>query len=107
MHYTKFSRSCKFITNSSNKQEQRILWDFGNEVWELELKTNEVRHFRILSREYTQPTIMEEVVVLLPESIIPAEAIRQVVSSDWLISEKNRLFPAIKDQEPYFLSTAI
>ena len=88
MLYTKISRSWNFITNSSNKKEERILWDYGNEVWELELKTNELRHFQIFSREYTQPTIMEEVVILLPESTIPAEAIRHVICSDWIISEK-------------------
>ena len=89
---------------------KRILWDLGNETWELKVDSDEIRHFEIISRKHItnqDQVSMEEVVSLLPECPVPVEAIRHIISSDWEITEKEGecvspppLQPAMQNQQP-------
>ena len=88
----KICRLWEFVhTSSPSIINTRIIWDLGNEVWELEEGSEEIRHFEVISRKQItgqEQVTMEEELSLLPECPVPREAICHAVGSEWKITEK-------------------
>jgi len=85
------------IWEASDAAEPLILWDAGNEFWEM--KNNTIRHFSLISRvkdEMNEKNITE-MVQLLNESPIPLEVIRHEVRG-WEVKEK--LLPSVGMAQP-------
>ena len=88
----KIYRLWKFMNTSCPlSMNTRIIWDLGNQVWELEEGSEEIRHFEVISRKQIngqEQVTMEEELLLLPECPVPREAICHAVGSEWKITEK-------------------
>jgi hypothetical protein len=99
----KIYRTWKFVhTSSPLTMNTRIIWDLGNEVWELEEGSEEIRHFEVISRKQIngqEQVTMEEELSLLPECPVPREAISHVVGSEWKITEKEPMEKEVRHNE--------
>ena len=93
----------KAITDSSSTGH-RILWDLGNEVWEIiDQGSKELRHFQIISRKmnnHGDKVTMEEVITILPECPIPVNTIRHSIGPDWEITEYIEQPPLLLEKQP-------
>jgi hypothetical protein len=65
----------------------REIWEYGDEQWESTFNSDEIRHFRVISRRMVLEEIHEQL-LLLPESPIPLEAlVRHSIDSVWVVEE--------------------
>ena len=87
---TRICRTWKFVKDASitpsQTQTQRVMWDLGNEVWEIQEPEGLITHYEIISRNRKEEFVMEEIIHILPECPIPLEAVCKRVGSEWEIS---------------------
>lgn len=70
------------VWTRANTPSDRILWDSGDEQWEL--RGGVVRHYRVLGREWIQPGVsLRETVELLPETPVPTEVFSREEFASW------------------------
>jgi hypothetical protein len=72
---------------SEGQSDSWMIWDFGDEMWEL--KDEVLRHFGVVKRTLESPQKLEEIVELLCDSPIPLEAVqRRFAGIGWIVSEE-------------------
>ena len=110
---TRICRFWKFVKDSSiipsHTQTQRVMWDLGNEVWEIQEPEGLITHYEIISRNRKEEFIMEEIIRILPECPIPLEAVCKRVGSEWEITSfqvEDTVLPPSPLQSPKNCNTA-
>ena len=110
---TRICRTWKFVKDASitpsQTQPQRIMWDLGNEVWEIQEPEGLITHYEIISRNRKEEFVMEEIIHILPECPIPLEAVCKRVGSEWEISSfeaEHTVLPHSPLQSPKNCNTA-
>jgi len=110
---TRICRTWKFVKDASitpsQTQTQRVMWDLGNEVWEIQEPEGLITHYEIISRNRKEEFVMEEIIHILPECPIPLEAVCKRVGSEWEISSfeaEHTVLPPSPLQSPKNCNTA-
>lgn len=85
------------VWKKSQKSSPFTMWQLGDEIWEM--KGDTLRHFKIVSRVPVQEEI-REVLVELPESPIPLEALRSHRVSGWEVVQTQYRQPLKSGQSP-------
>ncbi len=77
----------------SSSAQQSILWEMGDEQWEQ--MSQDFRHYRVISRQKVQEEI-HELLLLLPETPIPLEALsRHLTGSEWIWEDSEELIEQV------------